>query len=329
MKNKLLFAFLRLFIKEKNNGVLFVWNESNNNLERNISHFLYTKNFLSPQETSTIKKIKLILKSKYIFVEEHFDLLKYSKGKVCILSEPTLVNYLTKDSLTIELENEVFKKYKYITASSDKVIANYKATYGWNENQEFLPIGSIFFDKFYNPKYLEEVDKVFENTLITLTSFNVLYKPLIKNDIDKRRCIDNLTYLSENLPGNYQLFHCLDNEINNPNNNINYIEPSEEQYFYKIANIIVTDYDSIIFKASIVNSNILLFRQEGLNIETNISDNELNLPIIKTKNNLVEEIIDFKNNDNELFQYWNQYNKGTTSRELVIKIFGKFKEDDG
>jgi len=325
MLKKTTYKLNKKIIKENSKEVLFISNHESN-VEKNISHFFYNKTFLKVSDNFK-KQIKAILKAKYVYIDEYVEAIDFLEESKCIIYTPRYIfNYM--DTLS-EKEVNQFKKYTYITSSSkimsDILINKYKV-----EKEKILEIGCPFVDYMYTHKFLDEVEGVFRSYPEALTEYNILYNPSgIFSDIEKE--IEFTNYLSSMMPDNYQIYTTINSKYTDRLDKAIIIDQDEIKYFTKLSNLIISDYDNSLFEAAYFDKNIILYQYNQKEVNgfkmANIEQIELPCDVYTNKEEVVEVILKqkFKNENKKFNQKYNQFNKGTTSRDVIVNTFEEYK----
>jgi len=325
MLKKTTYNLNKNLIKENSKEVLFISNYESN-VEKNISHFFYNKTFLKTN-TSFKKQIKAILKAKYVYIDEYIEAIDYLDRDKCIIYTPRYIfNYM--ETLN-EKEINQFQKYTFITSSSktmtELLINKYNV-----EKEKILEIGCPFVDYMYTHKFLEEVEGVFRRYPEALTEYNILYNPSnISSDVEKE--ITFINYVTSKLPDNYQLYTTIDLKYTDRLGNAIIIDQDEIKYFTKLSNLIITDYDNSLFEATYFEKNIILYQYNQKVIQdlkmANIEEIDLPCDVYTDKEEVVKAILNqnFKNDNKKFNKKYNQFNKGTSSRDVVVNTFEEYK----
>ena len=333
------------FVKTNDKKVLFIstQGETFNQISRNISHFFYEKHFIDAKTDSVASQVKHILNAKYIFVDDFYLPLGLINPKDKIIVNVNNKNFSMKKTLlnTSVLNNEKEKlilqkaidNVSYITVGSTMMKDLVMKSFDLKDDKKILELGCPHMDEFFGYSFEENAHKVMQMYPDSLVNLNILYVPTYRdNDIDNQKQIDFIEKLVSKCDDNISVFyHLHPNFKNKPKGAVvgaHEIEFDEVSSFYTIANVIVTDYSSIIFEASMYKKPIVFYQYDLDSYKDNLSD--IDLPGFKTTSDdeMIDYLINAKFNlesSNSFYNKFNEFNHGKSSRDLVLKVLGKFK----
>ncbi|MGL5021066.1 MAG: CDP-glycerol glycerophosphotransferase family protein [Mycoplasmatales bacterium] len=333
------------FIKTNDKKVLFISSqgESFDQLSRNISHFFYEKHFINTKTDSVSNQVKLILKAKYIFVDGFYLPLGLINSKDKIIVNVSNKNFSMKKTLmnTSVLNNEKEKlilqkaidNVSYLTVGSKKMKDLVMKSYNLEDDKKILELGCPHMDEFFGYSFEENAQKVMQMYPDSLVNLNILYVPTYRdNDIDNHKQIDFIEKLVSKCDENISVYYHLHPKFKNkPKGEVlgaHEIESDEVSSFFTIANVIVTDYSSIIFEASMCKKPIVFYQYDLDSYKEKLSD--IDFPGFKTTSDdeMIDYLINAKfklENSNGFYNKFNEFNHGKSSRDLVLKVLGKFK----
>lgn len=330
--------------KQNEKTVLFITNfDSHHTIDRNISHFHYTKLYIDPKYDGMKKQIRAIKNAKYIFVDNYYvgfaaintsskviTQIWHANGAVKKFSLADL-NNIIKDK-DVKRYKKVYESFDHIVCSNDIMGNNFIEAFGLEDDSKLLKLGYPKMDLLYSNKFDDESEKVMLSYPNSMNKISILYLPTFRDsDADNNEQLEFLKYLNEHMGPDYHLFYHLHPKLKNEvvnGENITEILNEDVMYFYKISNLIITDYSSIIFEATKFNTPIIHYlydydtysKKPGLFMEKDqmpglvCFDKEdvlSNIYISKSK-------VDYSN----FYNVHNQYARGTSGRDIVLNILG-------
>jgi len=347
----LLFNFFNFFPGE-NNKVSFI-TDSNKSFKGNFDYIQkelekqgnFQFNFFFKDKFS-LKSLYLLSKSKFVFLNDNFFPLAFMNIKKDvkvsqIWHAPGAFKKFGASVLTDENEKSIVKKLSsktdYLFISSDKIKKFYMEAFSIN-NTKIKPFGTPRCDFYFNndldvgeiknnfyKKYPESKNKKI-----------VLYAPTFRN---KEEYNDVFNYFDLNKFYEYfgdeyiftlrlhpKIKKYINKEFENNSSFINLTEYENEQELLMIADVLITDYSSVMIEFALLNKPIIFFTYDldyYINEDRGFYfDFKKFAPgiIVEDMDQLINNFknIDFKNIDNEKFLSY-QFNDfdGKSSKRIV------------
>lgn len=346
--------FRSLFMsgRQDENRVLFLTDfpYTTDSIWQNLSDLDYKKVKLSVREVSFVKQLKEIKKAKYIFADNYNVLftIANTRDKVVIQTWHAggaikkigfLSNEVQQHSASRKKRyQEVYDSFDYYLCASEHM----KETFinSFNQPQEkMLMLGYPKLDCYTKIKYNKKVEEIVQNRAEQVEKMNILYVPTFRDEeSDNLEQIEVLKYLEQNLGSEYNIFYKLHPELQK-NKSITeelknltsciQIGDGLLEYYYKIADIMISDYSSAIFEYSLFSNRIILYpydyekyyRERGLNVRLE----ELTPNICRTHRELLESVqsIDRYEDRSILQGKFQFYNENMIGRKVVEALFPK------
>lgn len=266
--------------------------------------------------------------SKTIFLDNVFLPMAYIKfkHKVEIIQLwhgcNTLKRFgqLSTEGLLKKLEKKANSKYTHVIVSSKKMISLHQQAFGVNENIIYplgLPRMDILFD---NKKIIEEKKRFFEKHKDLINKRIILYAPTFRdNDLEMKNSNINLSTITKDLPDDFVIitkFHPFVARYSKKIENNKLIDMSIGEDLNRlllVADILITDYSSVIFEYALLNKPIIFYAYDKDEYENNIRgfyydyENYVEGKIVYSKYELLKEIINIKNENYDRNKFIDKY----------------------
>lgn len=213
-----------------------------------------------------------------------------------------------------ELEKDANSSYTHVIVSSKKMIKLHKEAFGVSEKNIYplgLPRMDIFFDeariKEEKQKFYRQFDQLKEKKII-------LYAPTFRdNNINSFDDNMNLKKVAENLPENYVIINKFHPFVAKrygkieSNKMIDLSEYDDLTRLLLVSDILISDYSSIIFDYAILKKPIIFYAYDKEEYENKIRgfyynyEDYIGEKIIRTKDELIQKIMNIKYNNNNNF----------------------------
>lgn len=264
--------FLLLIINKQNKIVLIYANNSNLFMNIPVFHKYLIEKKINPikinyDENKLISIIKLS-KAKIIFIDQTNYLLSYLKQSpsqiiVQLWHGSGAYKKVAFDSFRLGIEykkeqkriSRLHGKYSYVLCSDEKLVGLYSKMFNLNTSS-ILAIGSPRMDLFYTVNKKRAKDKFLKIFNISQNINIVLYCPTFRKNYKCDEYILNYKQIVdlESKVSNIKIFiKSHPNEDNNIFNFMSYIE------LLSVADILISDYSSIIFDFSFFKKPIILY----------------------------------------------------------------------
>lgn len=343
--------FWKLIIKQDDKKILFVseFPYTMDNIQSNISNLLFKKEIINPKEVKTKKQIKKMLQAKYIFFDNYnINLAIINTKNKTIIQTWHAAGAIKKFGLdnteikprSLSRYQKVYDSYDYYLPASEHMKDVFEKSFNQPESK-MLKIGYPKLDIYNKQSFHNKAEKFKQKNDLNLTKLNILYAPTFRDSYeDNLKQIEFVKYLVKELSDNYNIIYKPHpkinlNKIKLPDSKSLIISQNNDlEIYYTTADILITDYSSVIFEYNLINKNILFYLYDfnnyknniGLNfdfskIERNISYNKEDIVNkIKTKN--YEEKLQILNDN-----YYKMYKTNGISREVIMEIL-KVKNDN-
>lgn len=331
------------FTRQHDKSVLFI-NEfdSHEAIDKNISYYHYNKMYINPKTSSMKAQIKAIKKAKYIFCDNYYvgfaAINKKNKVVTQIWHADGAVKKFgladeanTQNPKDIERYKKVYNSFDNVVVSSDFMAECFKSAFEITSDK-ILNVGYPKMDNYYSVYYNEERENVMQTYPKTMEKISILYMPTFrKNQADNDKQVEFIKYLAENLDSKYHLFFHLHPSIKVPEINYKNVSPilnEDVVYFYSLANLVISDYSSIIFEVSKFNIPIVNYLYD---YEMYSASPGLFLEIDQMPGNTFfykEEVAKYINDgletvdNSEFYNKYNQYVEGKSGRDIVLSVLG-------
>lgn len=327
------------FIVDDNKSFISNFNYIKEEFEKNgdFDFFFYNKN------KPSIKDLKKLSKSKYIFLNDNFLSMAYMN-----FNPDTIITQLwhapgafkkfgasiSKDKKEIDLIKKASEKTTFLISTSKNI------------NQEYSEAFQIDKSKI-KPLGIPRMDYYFKNHNNLRENFNkryplakdkkiILYAPTFRNNEYDNNIFNylDLDEFNKQLGEEYVLLVRFHPKFSNNVSGSNFINVSDfenEQELLLISDLLISDYSSIAIEFSALNKPVLLFTYDFDNYVSNDRDfyfdlKNNNLGIIVTSSEELIETIknnDFQMNNSEFLKGQFDYLDGNASKRIVDLLLSK------
>ncbi len=335
-------------IKQTANTVLFIstFTDNNTSIKKYLSPNIYNILEFDPTDTPMTRQLKMIKSADVIIIDNYYYPLAVLnlKGKKVVqiwhangavkkfgLASPK--NQKVKKSAKKRFK-AVYNAFDYITVGSDEMKKCMQSAFEITDERKFLTTGFTRSDYLYNNQYEDALKQIIVHNQHLSNKYIILYMPTFRDDkIANKKQLEFVKKLAQELPEEFCVFYRLHPSINSQKYKIPgavEVNDFELNGFYKLSNLIITDYSSIIFDAAVFHTPCAFYtydyqeylENQGLFIEADempgfVTDNaDQMIEYVKKQNYDISKIKDFD-------QRWNQYNSANSGRNLVIELFYK------
>ncbi len=335
-------------VKQQKNTVLFIttFYDNNTTIKKQLAPNIYTILEFDPRETPMTRQLKMIKQADVIIVDNYyfpFAALKLPKKKIVQiwhaagavkkfgLAAPK--NQNMKKSAKKRFK-AVYDSFDYITIGSDAMKDCMKEAFAISNDEKFLTTGFTRSDYLYHHEFEQSLKNLVMHNQYLTNKYIILYMPTFRDDkIANLQQFEFVKKMVNQLPEEFRVFYRLHPSISKKEYEIPgaiEVRDFELNGFYKLSNLIITDYSSIIFDAAVFNTPCAFYlydyekykTEQGLFIDQEempgfVTDNDDEMiQYIKSKKYEVEKIKEFN-------KIWNQYNSSNSGRNLVIELFHK------
>lgn len=242
---------------------------------------------------------------------------------------------LSTTGLLKELEKRANSNYTHVIVSSKKMISLHQQAFGVKEDIIYpvgLPRMDIFFDK---QKIIEEKKKFFEKHKNLINKKIILYAPTFRdNDLDMNNNNMDLSTITKDFPDDFIIitkFHPFVVGHSKKIETDKLIDMSIGEDLNRlllVADVLITDYSSIIFDYALLNKPIIFYAYDKEEYENNIRgfyydyENYVESKIVNSKEKLLKEIINIENEDYNRTKFINKYidYKDSNSTDRIYKL---------
>ena len=220
-----------------------------------------------------IKSYKLAI-SRYIFLNDNFLPMAYMNldpevSVVQVWHGPGVFKKFGLSSVTDpnlrKLEKQISDKLDYVIVSSHNVVSFYKDAFGVSE-EKIIPLGTPRVDFYFKENDIEKLRKNFERLYPESKNKKIiLYAPTFRdNPTCDKNILENLDMglFNKELGDQYVLAVRLHPRINNvkvSKDVINVTPYKDEKELLLMADILITDYSSIIVEYSLLNKPMIFY----------------------------------------------------------------------
>lgn len=353
-----IYGFISKTNTQENKNILFVqtFDKTFETIDKNISNLSYNKVFIDPTKVGLIKTLKLIKTSKYIFCDNYFVLLAVINTEKKVITQcwhaPGALKKIGFENEEVKNQSlssqkryqKVYDSYDYYLCCSEHMKEVFMTSFRQAENK-MIEINYLK-SKFYQSKeFKKEASIISENNPKIITKLNLLYLPTFRTEIEENlEQVKFLQYLSENTKGEYNIFYKLHNKISDQKRirkqlekieNITEVTNLKTEYYYQLADVLITDYSSVVFDYNLFSDNILLYgydyenyrAKRGFNLDFSqeiITERKeiLNQLTRKSKGQTITKLNFLKEKQQQFYQF------GFNGRKIVNKILEKEDVDN-
>lgn len=288
-----------LFIKQEYNTILFIqeFNHTLDLIQNRYSSSIYNKVNIYPKE-KTNTKIKKILKAKTIYIDNYNILLGYVPKKKKTIFQVwhgamAVKNIGFADEHLKNVSETNRKRYQRVYDSVDYYICaseHIKETFMTSFNQKeskMLMLGYPKLDYYLDSNYKDKIQTIQIQNEYLLNRMNILYIPTFRdNDIDNEKQIKFINQLYNDFQEEYNILYKIHPKVKKIQPQINGKEVLSEELecMIGIADIIITDYSSIIVEGLLQEKALIyyLYDLENYNANRGLNLNITTLPGVHT-----------------------------------------------
>lgn len=327
------------FIVDDNKSFISNFNYIKDEFEKNgdFNFFYYNKNKLS------IKDLKKLSKSRYIFLNDNFLSLAYMN-----FNPKTIITQLwhapgafkkfgassSKDKKEIDLIKKASEKTTFLISTSENINSEYSEAFQIDKSK-IKPLGLPRMDYYFNNH--KDLRKMFNKKYpLAKGKKIILYAPTFRDNQYDNNVFNylDLDKFNKQLGEEYVLavrFHPKFSNHVSGSNFINVSDFENEQELLLIADLMISDYSSIAIEFAALNKPVLLFAYDFDNYVNDdrgfyfdLRDNDLGV-IINSSDELIETIKnnDFQMNNSEFLKSQFDYIDGNASKRIVDLVLNK------
>lgn len=287
---------------------------------------------------NVIKELFYIMTSRYIIVDTYYLIfggVKKKKQQVIIqtwhasgalkkfgLEDQALKNVKLS---TIEQYKKVYRSFDFILVGSDQMGEIFKRSFGI-KNHQLLKFGLPRMDVYFDEEYIENCRCQTRRKLqIKDDEKMVLYVPTYRED--ERTLLQlpvDFSTLNKSLRPIVKLHPAVNVQFDSP-----LLSDFMTEDLLIASDIVITDYSSLAFEASLLGKSIYFFTYDQLkyNNEKGLIDdydNVINNQNFNSNDELINAINQSKyHSSKKINQIWNKYNKGNASQKFVEWLIKK------
>lgn len=344
---KYIYKVKTLRVKQRKNFVLFIttFTENNRTIKDALSPHIFDVHEIFPEELTILEQMKMIKQADTIIVDNYYYPLAALnlKNKLVIQiwhAPGAIKKFGLASPKNQKMPKSAIKRYKKVYNSFDRIVVGSQAmqecmseAFGIEDESIFVHSGFPRSDYLYNKQLEQKLERVLMHNEYISEKFTVLYMPTFRdNKKDNIKQLEFIEKIANKLPDEFRLLYHLHPSVLKYNKkdipNAIHVNGDELIGLYKMSNLVISDYSSIMFETAVFETPCAFFvydydqylESQGLFVTKE------QMPGYVTED--VDELISYisskeyiKTGIKEFDQKWNEFNSSNAGRKLVIDLF--------
>ncbi len=340
------YRFHTIRIRQKKNSVLFIstFEDNNTTIKENLSPNIFEVVEINPEEITIKEQMKRIKRAETIFVDNYYYPLAAlnlkEKQVVQIWHAPGAIKKFglaspknsTMPTSAINRFKKVYNSFDKIVVGSDKMQKCMMEAFDITDETKFIKTGFTRSDNLYDNRFEQKLDLALRTAEYSTAKDIILYMPTFRDEKSENiKQIELIEELATKLSDNFQILYHLHPSVLKLKEikieNATYVTSAELPGLYKISNLVITDYSSIVFESAVFNTPCVhyVYDYEKYEKTQGLFVTKEQMPGYVTED--IQELVTYIENKKyktdgikEFDNLWNQYNSASSGRKLVVEL---------